>query len=188
MFLLHRRKSTGSHPPRMLVSGRIRVRRKDRAVWNGKNTRGKMMSLLSFPKVACLTYPSSHRTNTKLLKDKEMPFSSSSTEFFQTLPMQFKSSCPHWDNTTLVKGKWSPFILAKWITAKLFSFLWPFPKSPCYSLKHYWYRHFHQKRKTTKNHFQCLLKGWERFSGQILHTNRTIIWAPLKHTFPSLIG
>lgn len=147
MFLLHRQKSTGSHPPRMLVSGRIRVRRKDRAVWNGKNTRGKMIWLLSFPKVACLTYPSSQRTNTKLLKDKGMPFSSSSIEFFQTLPMQFKSSCPHWDNTTLVKGKfslklkWSPFILAKWITAKLFSFLWPFPKSPRHSLKHYWYQH-----------------------------------------------
>lgn len=141
MFLLHRQKNTGSHPPRMLVSGKIRVRRKiilGRAVWNSKTIRGKMMWLLSFPKLACLTYPSSQRTNTKLLKDKEMPFSSSSIEFFQILPMQYKSSSPHWDNTTLVKGKWSPFILAKWITAKLFSFLWPFPKFPIHSLKHYW--------------------------------------------------
>lgn len=150
MFLLCRQKHTESHPPRMLVSGRVRVRRKmvlDRAVWNGKNTRGKMMWLLSFPKLACLTYPLSQRTNTKQLKDKEMPSSSSSIEFFQILPMQSKSSPPHWDNTTLVKGKWSPFILAKWITAKLFSFLWPFPKSSIHFLKYCWYQSPQPKKK-----------------------------------------
>lgn len=34
----------------------------------------KLPRLLSFPKLACLTYPSSQRTNTKHLKDKEVPF------------------------------------------------------------------------------------------------------------------
>lgn len=144
MFLLQRQKNTGSHPLRMLVSGRTRVRRKmvleRQSCLKCKNTREKIMWLLSFPKLASLTYPLSQRTNTKLLKDKEMPFFSSSTELFQTLPLQYKPSSPHWDNTTLVKGKWSPFILAKWITAKLFSFLWAFPKFPIHSLKHYWYQ------------------------------------------------
>lgn len=145
-----------------------------------------MMWLLSFPKLACSTYPSSQRTNTKLLKDKEMPFSYSSVEFFQTLPMQSKPSSLHWDNTTLVKGKWSPFILAKWITANYFlssglsqSFLFTPWNIIDISVLHW-------KRKTTKNHSQCLLKGWERFSGGILHW--TTIWTPLKHSFPSLIG
>jgi len=34
----------------------------------------KLPGLLSFPKLAHLTYPSSQRTNTKHLKKKEIPF------------------------------------------------------------------------------------------------------------------
>lgn len=94
-----------------------------------------------------ILYPRGQIQNTTRTKKHHL-FSSSSIKVFQILPIQPKASSAHWNNATLESSKWSPFILPKWITAKLFYVLWSFSKSPIHSLN---IKVLKQKRRPTKS-------------------------------------